>query len=142
MTLFAPLDANSPFLDSKGKLTDRSRTWANAVTRGATAQNWIDVTFQNNWVNFDTTFNDCQFRDLGNQRVEMRGTVKNGTALTTIFTLPEGLRPIRRYAFPDITNLASVTAFGVIHVFADGSVTQIVGSNIAATLDGMIFSLD
>ncbi len=33
MSVIAPPDANSPFLDDKGKLTQRSREWGNTVSR-------------------------------------------------------------------------------------------------------------
>jgi len=138
MSVIAPPDANSPFLDSQGKLIDRSRTWTNEVTRRVSNQRWTDVTFENSWVNFGSTFNDAQFRLVGVERVELRGVVKTGTVGVAIFTLPVDLRPLSEYVFPVISN----NLLGRIDVMPDGEVNLNFGSNVFATLDGIIFSLD
>ncbi|HEX7313308.1 MAG TPA: hypothetical protein VF297_05280 [Pyrinomonadaceae bacterium] len=102
------------------------------VTSGA----WTAVTFSGTWVNYGAPFQTVQYRKIGD-RVELRGTAKLGTALSTLFTLPTGYRPPADLVFP----MSSNAAFGAITVTSAGAVTQSVGSNASVTLDGIFFSV-
>jgi hypothetical protein len=59
--------------------------------------------------------------------------VKSGTA-STIFTLPAGYRPIGRELFAVPNDL-----FGACSVDPAGTVSQLVGSNVYFSLDGITF---
>lgn len=98
---------------------------------------WIAApAFSNSWVNFGGAYQTAQYRKVGD-RVELRGTVKNGTALTTIFTLPSGFRPPASQIFPCVSS----ALFGAITITSAGAVTQSVGSNTSVSLDGIAFSV-
>jgi len=98
--------------------------------------------FQNGWVNFDGGFaDDATHRSASFTKdtlgwVTIRGVVKSGTALTTIFTLPVGFRPKFRQDFPNETNQA---AFGSVAVDSFGNVFQAVGNNVYQYLDTIRF---
>ena len=100
-------------------------------------QEWVDVTFENSWVNFGGGFNDCQYRKVGND-VEIRGMVKDGTIPATIFTIPENFRPVNAYFFDAISGGSQ----GRIRIGDDGAVTIAAGSAAYISLDGIRFSLN
>jgi hypothetical protein len=55
--------------------------------------------FENGWENFGSDLAVAAFRKLPTGMVTIKGLVKNGTANTTIFTLPAGYRPSDRRIF-------------------------------------------
>ena len=58
-----------------------------------TPEAWIVPTLANGWVNYGTPYDTAGYRKDPLGRVHLKGLVKNGTAQTTIFTLPVGYRP-------------------------------------------------
>lgn len=84
---------------------------------------WTAPSLEGTWVNFDATnWQPAQYRKVG-EVVMIRGLVKNGTANTTIFTLPVGFRPPLRLIFPTDTS----TGYGRFDVRSDGGVLQQAG---------------
>lgn len=81
---------------------------------------WTAVTvFQNSWVNFDITTNPgAQYRKTVDGMVEIIGTVKDGVATATAFTLPVGYRPSLNCGFA----VASNNAFGEAVIDSSGNV--------------------
>ncbi len=114
---------------------------APALPLPATYQAWTPVTFQNNWVNIDTS-RTAQYRKVGDI-VEVRGCVKGGTvaAGTPIFVLPAGFLPTRNQEF---VNVASGGVCDVI-VETPGRVSvSIIGASAPSTymfLDNVRFSV-
>lgn len=56
---------------------------------------WIDVTFENSWYDYAGSWDDVQYRKIGDV-VHLKGLARKDSAFTspdTIFTLPEGFRP-------------------------------------------------
>jgi len=81
---------------------------------------WAGVTFQNSWTNYGSSYQNAQYRKLGDV-VQARGAVKSGTVGTVIFTLPAGFRPPAKTVFPADLN----GAYGRLEVGTDGTVTQL-----------------
>lgn len=52
--------------------------------------------FQNGWVNFGGGLSTARFMKDPLGFVHLQGQVKNGTVITTVFTLPPGYRPAER----------------------------------------------
>ena len=98
-------------------------------------QGWTAVTFQNSWVNYDGTFNQCGYLRDPHGFVHLRGLVKSGTIGTTIFTLPAGYRP----EYQQLFNVQSNSALGRCDVKTNGEVTANAGNNAWFSLDGLIF---
>lgn len=100
-------------------------------------QPWTAVTFQNSWVNYDATYNQCAYLRDPNGFVHLRGLVKTGTVgvATPIFTLPAGYRPQYIELFSTISN----AALGRVDVLTDGKVAVNVGNNTWVSLDGLTF---
>ena len=126
--------------EEAGQMERRFQVWTRNVVRDASVGDWQDVTFENSWVNFGSTFNDAQFRSIGDKQVQLRGIVKDGTVGSgfPVFTLPEGFRPVKDYIFPVVSN----NALGRIDVEDTGGVEVVIGSNVFVSLDGILFSLD
>lgn len=53
---------------------------------------WIDLTLENGWVVYSSTYATGQYRRDKNGMVHLRGLIKNGTGIN-IATLPAGFRP-------------------------------------------------
>lgn len=87
---------------------------------------WIAPTFTNSWVNYGSGEQIAQYRKAGD-KVEIRGSIKNGTNGTPAFTLPVGFRPaaIRRFA------VDSNGGYGRVIVGSDGTVTPSLGASSA-----------
>lgn len=120
----------------KDTTTDTTTTWSSekintTVATHETTPNWITPTYQNGWVDYDTTYNTTQYYKDKHNFVHIKGMVKNGTANSTIFTLPVGYRPARRYLFVTISN----GAIGRVDVLPDGQVMMQSGSNAWFSLD-------
>lgn len=86
---------------------------------------------QGSWVNTGAPYpNAAYWRDASNQ-VWLRGRVQGGAVPSTLFTLPEGYRPIGTRSF--------ATALGdVIEVDTAGAVTVVSGAS-PVSLDGVTF---
>lgn len=99
---------------------------------------WTALTLAGTWVNFAGTTQVAQYRKVGD-RVELRGTVKNGTIPGTLWTLPTDFRPPADIALPVVSNGA---ASGVVSVTASTGVVRIeAGSNVSVNLDSVRFSV-
>ena len=94
---------------------------------------WVDVTFQNSWVNYDSTESSwahAKYRKIGDITY-IRGLVKDGTSPGTIFTLPAGFRPPVGLLFSVVGN----NAFARLDVASSGAVSQVAGSNAFVDLN-------
>lgn len=102
-------------------------------------QEWVDVTFENSWVNFGAPYDSIQYRKTNNE-IELRGLTKSGTVnyANAIFTLPEDFRPVNSHLYAVTSN----DLFGSVLVGSGGGVSIGVGSNVWVSLDGIRFSLD
>lgn len=95
---------------------------------------FIAPTLLNSWVAFGAPYNAPGYFKDSRGIVHLRGLVKSGTA-STIFTLPAGYRPIGRELFAVPSN----DLFGACSVDPAGAVSQLVGSNVYFSLDGITF---
>jgi hypothetical protein len=95
---------------------------------------WQNPSFQNGWVNYDTTYNAAGYFKDSLGIIHLRGLVKNGSGV--LFTLPAGYRPPRRELFAVATHPNTV---GRIDILADGQVLMVSGSNLWISLDGITF---
>lgn len=96
---------------------------------------WIDVSFQNSWVNYGTPYHDAQFTIDGNGLVRLRGVIKSGTITAIAFTLPAGYRPSNTMIFRAVSN----GGHSQLDIGSNGTVTPQVGSNTWYSLDGTTF---
>lgn len=89
--------------------------------------------FQNSWVNYGGTFYGASFRrSPDGTHLNTRGFVKNGTAFTTIYTLPAGYFSTVGDQNDDTT---SASGFGALQILAaSGNFKHIAGSNAAINL--------
>lgn len=78
---------------------------------GESGTGWTAVTFQNSWANYGGAFQTAQYRRVGDI-VELRGLVRNGTAGTSIFTLPAGFRPPATQIFAAVHDVPVTWATG------------------------------
>lgn len=124
-------------LEQVGNLAVAALTAATANQSGDTG--WIDVVFQNGWVNFDTRTVQYRRRD---GEVWLRGIAKNGTIGAAVFTLPPGFRPPARVTRDLYFAVPSVSAFASATVNGDGQVLFENGSNTWITFDGIRFLVD
>lgn len=87
---------------------------------------WLYPTFQNGWVDYDSTYGYTRYRKINNV-VYIEGLIKNGTISTSLpcFTLPVGYRPAHRL----LTSTFSNNAIGRLDVDTNGYVIPYSGSN-------------
>jgi hypothetical protein len=78
---------------------------------------WISVTFLGTWANYGSSYEQVQYRLVGDQ-VQIRGMAAGGTLGSSMFTLPVGYRPPEHLLFPTDTS----AAHGRIDVLSTGSV--------------------
>ena len=102
-----------------------------------TNENWIAPTFQNSWVNYGSPFQTAGYYKKDN-RVYLRGLVKNGTVGQSIFTLPVNYRPTAT----EIFSVNSIAAFGSVYIASNGQVLANNGNNGWFSLDGISFRID
>lgn len=113
----------SLFLDQMRFWTDRQdNAWTNLTTTGS-------------WVNYGTVYPPAQYLVDKHGMVHMRGVVKSGTLVTTVCTLPVGVRPIVSKMFP----AATFATYGRIDVNASGNVIIQVGDNSYFDLSQICF---
>ena len=106
------------------------------LDRDATIEGWITPTFENNWVNYGSPFSTAGYYK-SNDRVYLKGLVKNGTVPSTIFTLPVGYRNGSTQIFTVFGNglIARVDVMSTGAVYFNG------GSNLWVNLDGISFRI-
>jgi len=100
-------------------------------------ESWQTPSFQNSWVNYGSSFNPAGYYKDRTGRVHLRGLVKSGTLLSTIFTLPSGYRPPYKEIFLTIAyNNAAIR----VDIRTTGEVAMITGGSTAwLALDGISF---
>jgi len=95
--------------------------------------------FQNSWVWFGAGNSVPAFRKDGFGFVHLKGSVKNGTNGSVIFTLPAGYRPLEQIAVPSLYFVASTVYWVTIN--PDGTVVHKSGGgpNTGTWFDGITF---
>lgn len=104
-------------------------------------EDWRTPALENSWVNYDNgvTYNTAGYYKDPFGIVHLKGLVATGTLYTTIFTLPEGYRPIKRHV-REVNNYNGATyVHGRVDITATGAVTHVSGSNAQLSLDGLSF---
>lgn len=110
--------------------------------------------FTSPWVNFDTSplYRPAKFRKNVLDQVELRGLCASGTTGAngqTIFTLPEGYRPVMVSSSVGMTFTTScfngaTAVYGTVAIYSDGRVTPYLGNVFGAGtglwLDGINFN--
>lgn len=94
------------------------------------ATSWIDVTFENSWVDYGSGYATCQYRKCSDGDVEIRGVAKSGTINSPIFTLPVLFRPPLWLVFPSNT----ATSHARFDVRSDGVVDHFGAVNTDVTV--------
>ena len=72
---------------------------------------WIDLAFEDPWINYPTSYQNCKYRKIGNQ-VFVRGLARTTVALTAssaIGILPVGFRPLLAEIFNASVNITQIT---------------------------------
>ena len=97
--------------------------------------------FANGWVNHGKPPSEsAAFYKDPTGRVHLKGTVKNGTVNTTIFTLPAGYRPAAALRFAAYGVSSTTTTPPYVFVNAAGTVAQSGAGGVAIfQLDGVSF---
>lgn len=98
---------------------------------------WSGVSFQSNWVNYQSGYNNAGYYKDRQGRVHLRGLVRNGVVgeAQTIFTLPAGYRPAGR----ELHNATSNDGLGRVDILTDGRVIPYFGNPAWLCLDGISF---
>lgn len=121
------------------KVAATNGTYTSAYgTDASTLPLWTDLSLQNGWVQYSSTYNSPQFTKTSACRVFVKGLVKSGTTTswTPIGNLPVGFRPAGDLVFQTATS--SNTA-GRVDVKANGDVDFVTGSNAWISLDSISF---
>lgn len=102
---------------------------------------WVPPTLQNNWRNYNDSYNKPGFTKTSAGIVMLRGLIASGTASTntTLFVLPEGYRPTYRLAFETITNS---NVYSRVYVDTNGTVLIVKADTGWLSLDGIYFPAD
>jgi len=103
----------------------------------STHYTWIGPSFTDSWVNYNTEYNQCGYYKDSENRVYLRGLVKNGTTgnNAAIFVLPGGFRPERRHLFC----VQTASGLGRIDITDDGRVRPYAVSSTWVSLDNISF---
>lgn len=98
---------------------------------------WTNLTLQNGWVRYSTTFNPPQFTKTADNVVNVRGLIKDGatTSGTVIATLPVNCRPQFRLMY----STSSSNAAARVEVSTDGAIRFTNGSAAWFSLDNITF---
>lgn len=118
-------------------------------------ENWNNITLLNGWETYDfDTYDIAQFR-IENNRVFLRGVVKNGKSNTILGVLPENYRPLKNKIFisamklvgTETVDVSSVPEYLRVNISPNGEITVVphVGSEYRVSylsLDGINFELD
>jgi len=133
-----PLNGYAAFTDETVRtLLRKGYTLTVAGILSGLYEAFTDVSvFTNSWVAFGSGLTAPGFRRAG-PRVELRGTMKNGTVNSPAFTLPSGYTPSATIRFP----VASNGALGIVEITSGGLVTLTSGSNVSVSLDGINFGI-
>lgn len=96
---------------------------------------WTNATMTNSWVEYAST-DKPRYTKTATGIVCLDGLAKSGTVGAAMFTLPVGYRPNQTQRFCVISN----DAIGKLVVGTDGTVTLTNGSNVYASLSGLMFN--
>lgn len=91
--------------------------------------------FTNSWVNYDGGFATAKYWFDRDGHVCIEGSVKTGSAGTSVFTLPTGYRPAAQMAFAVDAN----GSHGLVYVNTNGTVVVNAGSSTITSLNGIRF---
>lgn len=95
--------------------------------------------FENSWVNFGGGHAVAAFLKDNQNMVVIKGLVKTGTPVSTVFTLPTGYRPAEKLI---ISSIAQGSAIAQINIDIDGTVDVNVGSSTWTSLNAITFKAD
>jgi hypothetical protein len=100
---------------------------------------WVTPSFTDSWANYTSGYNECGYYKDSENRVHLRGLVKNGSVGNNyaIFVLPEGYRPESRHLFCVMTNS---NAAGRLDISNDGRVRPYSVNNTWVSLDNISFT--
>jgi hypothetical protein len=100
---------------------------------------WVTPTLLNSWVAYGAPFATAGYRKDAAGYVHLRGLVRTGTVVTSIFVLPAGYRPAEQLIFS--TNSSATTASRT-DILTSGGVFAQTGANAYWSLDGIIFKAE
>lgn len=124
---------------AKQDATTGTYTSANATTLAATiipAYTAV-ASFSDSWVNYGAGYPEAGYLLDRSGFVWLIGLVKSGTIAGTVFTLPEGYRPVGTLHFPCVSN----GAFGLLAANASGTVRVEAGNNTYVDLSSVRFRI-
>lgn len=104
---------------------------------------WLSVSYQNNYEDFTGSHSSSGYFKDACGMVHIRVAAKNGTAGTTIFTLPTGYRPpaiIYQWCYVDdgtssVKNIIQITSSGIVSQ-PSGVGTQFLNDSITFYAEG------
>ena len=99
-------------------------------------ENYVPPTLLNSWVNNGGTFAVAGYYKDKENRVQLKGLIKDGNAAnTTLFNLPAGYRPSETLVFAVING----NGFGRVDVYPNGDVKILLGTSTFTSLSGITF---
>jgi len=109
------------------------------MATNSTHYTWIAPSFTDSWANYSSDYNQCGYYKDSENRVHLRGLVKNGSVGNSyaIFVLPVGYRPERRHLVCAMTN---GDVAGRIDITNDGRVRPYSVSSGWVSLDNISFT--
>jgi hypothetical protein len=123
-TGFASYDIKPTDVVTRSAITTYIST--NAIYYPTSYAGWTNLTLQNGWVVYSSTFNSPQYTKGSDGLVTVKGLIKSGTATngTVIANLPAGYRPSKKLIFSSVANShharIDVASNGNITVEGDG----------------------
>ncbi|MFE1631037.1 hypothetical protein ACFLFF_30345 [Brevibacillus reuszeri] len=102
---------------------------------------WLPAILQRGWTNYSTAYSPASYYKDSFGVVHIKGLIKGGTInVGTIFTLPQGLRPVESFFAQVMHSNGTTTLLGNIHVRDDGLVQSLeINGNNWIALDGIHF---
>lgn len=98
--------------------------------------------FTNSWVNYGGSWSTAAFRIDAEGYVHLKGLVKNGTASTSIFTLPSGYRPNEQLLVSNSMYNGTTVTGDRLHINPTGTIAPQGSGTAWVTLDGVVFYAD
>ena len=92
-----------------------------------------DIGFENSWEDYSGAYGPSMVTKLG-CAITITGMVKNGVAISIIFTLPLGYRPSYKLIFTCMTNGGVIAR---VNVYANGAVQLHIGDSAWVALNGI-----
>jgi hypothetical protein len=99
---------------------------------------WINVTYLNSWVDFNTTYFSVGYLKDVYGYVHLRGYCKSGTTANP-FTLPIGFRPEKSIIIPVYSVPSGTTVVPSVTISNAGVVTLANYSNSGVSFDGIVY---